>query len=228
MRVALISALACALACATGAPAPDPQRGAVWGYVRLVPKGGAATSGDAYADRRLRDAALFDYSHPSFAVVYAAGGSAAAATSHTLSLEDSPRGLRWAPDHVAMGSSDELVVANRSPRAQIVSAPDAAWLRGLAPGASASLRPAQSGELALHMLGSDAPPALVWVAPGAFASADSAGRYELRGLEPGVASVRAWHPRLPPSAAREITLRAGEIVRLDLEIGVDRGERNAR
>lgn len=227
MRLALAAALACVFACAAGAPAPDLEHAAVWGYVKLVPKDGAAAAGDGYADRRLRDAARVDYSHPSFAVVYTAG-DAPAARSQTLAFVETPRGLRWLPARLAMGAADELVIVNRSARPQIVSAPEAGWLKQLAPGERTALHPSQRGELEIHLLGTDAAPALVWVAPGAYAAADAAGRYELRGLAPGAVRLRAWHPRLPPSAVREVTLAAGERVRVDLEIGVDRGERSPR
>jgi hypothetical protein len=226
MRRTLLAALFSALACATGAPPPDAEHAALWGYVTLVPKDGAASAGDAYADRRLRDVARFDYAHPTFAVVYLANGAAPAPASHRLTLAESARGLRWEPAQLVVAAADELVIANGSPHPQIVSAPEAEWLRNLAPGESAVLHPPAGGELEIHRLGADAAPALVWIAPGAYATADAAGHYQLRGLTPGVAQVRAWHPRLPPSATREVALRAGESVRLDLEIGVDRRERS--
>jgi hypothetical protein len=227
MRWAFVHAAACALACA-GAPAPDVGSATVWGYVTLVPKTGAAPSEAAYGDRRVQGATLFDYSHPRFAVVYAPSGPAAPARSHRVVLEPAQRGVRFAPERVAMGSADELTVENRTSETQIVSAPAAGWLHELPPGASAVFRSAASGELEIHALGTSARPALVWVASGVYAPADSTGRYELRGLEAGSTELRAWHPRLPPSSAHTLMLRAGEVARVDLEIGVDRGERSAQ
>ena len=109
-----------------------------------------------------------------------------------------------------------------------MSAPLAGFVRELAPGESVTLTPPQVGELEIHTLDTRAAAALVWVAPGAFAVADAAGRYELRGLPPGRIDVHAWHPRLPPSGAHPLEARAGEVTRLDLEIGVGQSGGDAR
>ncbi|HEY8120985.1 MAG TPA: carboxypeptidase-like regulatory domain-containing protein [Myxococcota bacterium] len=222
MRHVLIASLAFALGCAAPAPPPGGQA-AIWGYVRLVPKQGASGGGDAYADRRVRDAARFDYTHPKFAVVFAPGSAAPAQPAVSLALAGGGSGTAWRPAHAALALGSALAITNATNAPQVVSAPLAGFLRELAPGESASLTPAQAGELEIHALGASAEPALLWVSPGAFAVADSAGRYELRGLAPGEARIQAWHPRLPPSGAHAITLHAGELTRLDLELGVDRG-----
>jgi hypothetical protein len=226
MRAGLFPVLLLALACASP-PASDPAHGAVWGYVTLRPKDGTTSGAGGYGDRRLRSAGHFDYSHPSFAVVYTANGPPPAPMPRTLSLESAADGVRWQPAHAAVGARDRVSIVNHTSLPQLVSAPGAGRVWSLAPGESATLEALAPGELQLHVLRAQTPPALVWVAAGAFALADSAGRFELRGLDPGDVQIRAWHPRLPPSAAHPVTLRAGEVARVDVEIGVDHAERGA-
>jgi hypothetical protein len=114
---------------------------------------------------------------------------------------------------------------NRTSEVRIVSAPAAGFVRSLAPGEAVHVAAAEAGELELHALGGQAAPAVVFVAPGAFAEAGADGRYELRGLAPGAVQIRAWHPRLPVSVARRVEVAAGQALELDLEIGVDHAER---
>jgi hypothetical protein len=218
-------AIALLLAGCASQPPADPNAAAVWGYVRLAPKSGAAQGGDSYADRRVRNVARFDYAHPKFAVVYAPGTRGQSAGTAALALVDDGRGgARWEPALAALALGERLLLVNRSAQPQVVSAPLATFVGELAPGETVALSPPTGGELEIHALGAPARVALVWVAPGAFAVADAAGRYELRGLPPGPVDIRAWHPRLPPSGAHPLEARAGEVMRLDLEIGVDQME----
>jgi hypothetical protein len=223
MRSLLVAVCALAFACAS-APPPAQTEAALWGYVKLSPKHGAGGSADGYADRRLRTAPLFDYSHPVFAVVYTADAPQPAPSVRTLTIEAGDGEVSWKPARLAIGLEDTLRVDNQTGQPQIVSAPELDWVGDVAPGASITLKPRQGGELEIYRLGASQAPALVWVASGAYAVADSAGRYELRGLPPGRIAVRAWHPRLPPSEPRTITLTRGQLGRLDLEVGVDRAE----
>jgi hypothetical protein len=196
----------------------------LWGYVKLSPKHGAGGSADSYADRRLRSAPRFDYSHPVFAVVYTADAPQPPPSVRTLVLEPRDGEASWKPTRLALGLADSLRVDNQTAQPQIVSAPGLDWVGEVAPGASITLKPRRGGELEIFRLGGSQAQALVWVASGAYAVADSAGRYELRGLPPGRIDVRAWHPRLPPSEPQTVTLAAGQVSRLDLEVGVDRAE----
>jgi len=223
MRSLLVAVCALAFACAS-APPPAQTDAALWGYVKLSPKHGASGSADSYADRRLRNAPLFDYSHPAFAVVYTADAPQAASSVRTLVVEARGGEIHLKPGRLALGLEDSLRVANQTGQPQIVSAPGLDWVGEVAPGASITLKPRRGGELEIYRLGASEAPALVWVAPGAYVVADSSGRYELRGLPPGRIEVRAWHPRLPPSEPRAISLTAGQVGRLDLEVGVDRAE----
>ncbi|HEU4429775.1 MAG TPA: hypothetical protein VFT98_13520 [Myxococcota bacterium] len=221
-RRASIAALGCLLACVAAPPTASPDRATAWGYVRLVPKAGLPAEEGGYSDRRLLGVQRFDYSHPAFAVVYAPGAPVRTAQTHELMLEARANGAHWSATVAAVGVNDRLRVANRTAIAQVVSAPALTWLRELAPGEATELAPAAPGELLLHVLGGAGETAIVWVSPGAFALANTAGRYELDGLPPEVRELRAWHPRLPPSAGHTVRLEAGAATRVDLEIGVDR------
>jgi len=217
---AVIAAVGLLLACAAP-PTADSASATAWGYVKLIPKPGLPAAESGYSDRRLHGVQRFDYSHPSFAVVFAPNAPAPPPSARELAIEAGPNGARWSAPVSAIGVNDRLQVANRTEAAQVISAPQLAWLRELAPGEAAELTPSAPGELRLHSLGSSAQSALVWVAPGAFTLASAAGRYELRELPPGVIDLRAWHPRLPEAAAPNRTIEAGAVVRIDLEIGVE-------
>jgi hypothetical protein len=219
--------LTCAflLACA-GAPHADPGTGVVFGSVRLVPKAGAERAVAGYSDRRLRDVERVDYQQPGFSVVFAnASGPNAAAAPAAFVLESRTGRVRFTPAHGATDLGRGVDVTNRSGETQIVSAPAAGFVRSLAAGETAHVTPAEAGELELHVLGDAASPALVFVAPGAFAQVGADGRYELRGLAPGPVEIRAWHPRLPVTSARRVELAAGQALEVDLEIGVDHAEK---
>jgi hypothetical protein len=222
--------LACAfvLACA-GAPRADPGTALVFGSVRLVPKAGAELAPAAYGDRRLRGVERVDYQQPGFSVVFAdgAGGSAAASSPAALVLEERAGRVRFAPDYAATDLARGVEITNASAESQIVSAPAAGFVQALAPGRKAHVAPTEAGELELHVLGASAAPAVVFVAPGAFAQVGGDGRYELRGLAPGAVEIRAWHPRLPVSSGQRVEVAAGQALELDLEIGVDRAEKRA-
>jgi hypothetical protein len=219
--------LACAfvLACA-GAPRADPETALVFGSVRLVPKEGTELAHASYGDRRLRGVERVDYQQPGFSVVFAAAGGAGAAPA-ALVLEARDGRVRFAPAFAATDLGGGVEITNASGAAQIVSAPAVGFVQSLAPGATARVVPAEAGELELHVLGAKAAPAVVFVAPGAFAQVGADGRYELRGLAPGAVEIRAWHPRLPVSVGQRVVLAAGQALELDLEIGVDRAEKPA-
>ncbi len=220
-RFFLASALAFA-ACA-GIPTPDPGEALVWGYVRLVPKQGTEASG-SYGDRRFREVARVDYSQPGFSVVFAEAGAARPAAPAQLRIELAAGRAVWSQEHAAVARGGEIRIENATPAAVSVSAPEAAFVATLAAGETGSFSPPGSGELTLHLLGVRGGSAQVWVSPGPFAIAEPSGRYVLRGLAPGSARIRAWHPRLPPSAPRPIALAAGAATRLDLEIGLGHRE----
>jgi hypothetical protein len=224
MRVEAWLGCALLLAC-MGVPRADADSALVFGSVRLVPKAGAERAPAAYGDRRLRDVERVDYEQPGFSVVFADAPGAAATRAATLVLGERGGRVRLTPALAATDLAHGVVIENPSGRRQIVSVPAAGFVRALAPGESAHVAPREAGELEVHVLGANAPPALVFVAPGAFAQVGADGRYELRGLAPGAVEIRAWHPRLPVSLGRRVRVAAGQSLELDLEIGVDRAEK---
>jgi hypothetical protein len=214
---------AAALAACASAPTAAPGRAAAWGYVRLVPHEGlsAPSAGSAsYGDRRLADVALVDYSRPGFAVVYAEDGAAAAPGAPVrLAIRDGALGPRLEPAHAALSAGGALEVANETGAARLVSCPAASLVRRLEPGASLAIPVAAPGEWPVYLLDAPGEPARVFAAPGRWAVASDAGRFELADLAPGRHRLVAWHPRFPPAAAT-VELASGSAVRVDLELQV--------
>ncbi len=210
-------------ACATGAP-PDPPPGSAtaWGFVRLVPRAGvtprAPGAASPYADPALRDVEFVDYSRPGFAVVYLEGTHSPAGTA-SFHIRDGPLRPYLEPAHAAVGVGGTLQLTNSSARAHLLSLPDAELVRRLEPGEALEIELSEAGEHPVFLL--DAPEELgrLFVAPGRFAVASEAGRFELRDLPPGRLRLRAWHPRFPP-ISRDLELAPGRAVRVDLEMGV--------
>ncbi len=219
--VGIAVGIALAAGCASAPSAPAPGRAGVAGSVRLVPHAAAPADAapDAYADRRLRDVRLVDYSAPGFTVVYVDGASAPGGDAE-LAVEDGLAGPRLAPRLAALGAGGTLRIANRAGRAVVLSAPAIGRVARLADGSSAAIRVDRAGPIEIHLLGSDES-ATVFAAPGPWTRADASGRFALSDLPPGPATLRAWHPRLPP-AALEIELRADAVADAALEIGVGR------
>ena len=63
--------------------------------------------------------------------------------------------------------------------------------------------------------------ATVFAVPGPYSVASKEGRWELGNLHPGSRTLHAWHPRFPP-VSRTIQVIEDEVIRIDLDIGVDR------
>jgi hypothetical protein len=171
-----------------------------------------------YADPALRDVELVDYTRPGFAVIYLEGTPSPGGTA-SFQIRDGTLRPRLEPAHAAVGVGGRLRLTNASARAHVLSLPDAELVRRLGPGEALEIELPEAGEHPLFLL--DAPEELggLFVAPGRFAVASEAGRFELRGLPPGRVRLRAWHPRFPP-IARELELASGRAVRVDLELGV--------
>jgi hypothetical protein len=221
LRAFLPFAAALALACASAPPAPAPGRATLVGTFRLVPHQGVklpAGGAGGYADPRLRDARLVDYSRPGFAVVYLDCGTAPAGTAR-IAARASEFGTRFEPEYAALGADGLLTLANETSRPQVVSIPSLGVVRRLAPREEHAQRVA-AGAHDVFLLGAESRSS-VFAAPGPFARVEPGGRWELRDVEPGLARVRTWHPRFP-AVAREIELIAGRTERLALEVGVDR------
>jgi hypothetical protein len=227
MRYALAITLA---ALAAGAASPPPAAseeavGAVWGYVRLVPREGVAeaTGGaHAYGDRDVSGAQLVDYSTPGFAVVYAEGEPAADERA-SIAVVASPTGMRLEPAHAALGAGGKLSIANRSDAAHVLSCPRAGLVRSLAAGESIEVTLDAAGEWPVYLLDVPGERAQVFAAAGPYQVVSPAGRFELEDLPAGDVRVHAWHPRFPGASATTEVL-ADDEVRVDLELRVDRPE----
>jgi hypothetical protein len=227
--VAAIFVTAALAACASAPDAPAPDRATAWGYVRLIPHGDlpAPSAGSAsYGDRRLADVALVDYSRPGFAVVYAEDGAPPPANAPVrLAVRSGPLGPRLEPAHAALAAGGSLEIGNESGEARLVSCPAAGLVRRLEPGASLAILVSNPGEWPVYLLDAPGEPARVFAAPGRWAVASEAGRFELADLAPGRHRLVAWHPRFPPAAAT-VELASGRAQRVDLELRVD-GEDHA-
>src|SRR5262245_4071739 len=212
------------VACGTPPPAtPAAGTATVRGTVRLVPHDGvpSRSGGDAYGDRRLHDVQLVDYSKPGGSVVYLDLGTQPGG-SVQIAAEESLAGARLAPRFAVVGAGGEVAIANDTHDEVVVSVPATSRVERIAAGASMHLRADHAGPLEIFLLGADEP-SRIWVSPGPWARPDASGHYELSGLAPGPATLRAWHPRLP-SATAEVDLRSGETAVVNFEIGVGRGE----
>lgn len=229
---ALAAMLLLVVSCAGAPPGPEGDTAALWGFVRLVPREGVTpprAGGGAYGDRRLRDVTLVDYARPGFAVVWAEGEPASHGVADDLALVlgDGPAGVRIHPGQAAVAAGASVVLRNDTASAHTVSCPEAGLLRRLEPGESVRLRGGGAGsELGVFVLGAGSAESRVFVAPGAFTVTREDGRWELRGLRPGPHRIHAWHPRFPP-AVRSAEAARGVATRVDLELGVDRGEEAA-
>ncbi len=209
-----------ALACASAPPAPAPGRATLVGTFRLVPHQGVklpSGAGGGYADPRLRDARLVDYSRPGFAVVYLERGVASGGAAR-IEVRSSEIGVWLEPEHAVLGAGGLLTLANATRTPQVVSMPGLGVVRRIEPG-QAHVQSVAAGAHDVFLLGADAQ-ASVFAAPGPFARVSPSGSWALRDVEPGVVRVHTWHPRFP-AVVRQVELPVGATARLDLEVGVD-------
>ena len=224
----LLAAAAIGLACATAPGTPEPGKSTAWGLVRLIPREGVspqAPGSSSYTDRRLRDVEFVDYSRPGFAVVYLeeAGKRAVAVGGDArVSIRDTQLQPRFDPAHAAMGIGRRIRVANQSTQPHVLSCPAVGLLRRLAPGETAEIVIRAAGEVSLFLLDVPGASSTIFAAPGRYAVVSQSGRFEFQNLTPGHFRLRTWHPRFPPTS-RQVDLAAGQVVHLDLEIGVGRG-----
>jgi hypothetical protein len=237
-RVAVGVAVALLLACASAAPPPpSPGTATAWGFVRLVPREGVTpprASGSAYDQPGTRGVRLVDYGKPGFVVVYLEGAAApdtstalasdtssalASGASATLRIRDGRLRPQLDPEHAALRAGGTLRVENATGARHSLSIPELGLLRSLGPGEALESVLAHAGEHSLFLLDVPEAQASLFVAPGRFAVAEPGGHFELRDLAPGRLRLKAWHPRFPPSE-RPLELGAGDVVRVDLELGV--------
>jgi hypothetical protein len=217
----VLAAIALAAGCAAPTP-PPPGSFTTWGYVQLVPHEGVSPSGGAYGDRRVRDAKLVDYSKPGFVVIFADGPEPPSAQV-TVRIVSGVVRAHFEPARSAIGFRDEILVKNEDAQDHLLSCPEAGVLVRVEPGETATIVLVEPGPLSLYLLDGVGAEAQIFAAPGPFAVTTTAGRFELAGLAPGRRTLRLWHPRFP-SVTRVIEAEAGEILRVDVEMGVQRGD----
>ncbi|MFI5317887.1 MAG: hypothetical protein ACHQ6T_19470 [Myxococcota bacterium] len=221
---AACSALAiAALACASTPPAPTHGRGTLFGELRLVPHAGVTmpdAADPSYQDRHMRDAVIFDYSRPGFAVVYLEG-AAPQGERVDLTIRSSEFETRLAPRWLALAAGGTVAVRNATAEAHTVSCPSLSLVARLGPGESLDLKASSPGAHAVFLLDRPQVESGVFAAPGPYAVLTQDPRFELRDLPPGRVQLRAWHPRLPP-LARSVDVVADQVTRVDLEMGVGR------
>lgn len=174
----------------------------------------------------MRDVEFVDYTHPGFAVVWLDGG-APTRTSGRVLIRASEFETRLEPAWVAVSAGGTLNLLNTTREAHTVSCPSLGVVRRLAPGDALELPVADAGAHALFLLDRPQVEGGIFAAPGPFAVLSSSGHFELRDLPPGPARLHAWHPRFPP-VERGVDVVADETARVDLEMGVGRGEEASR
>lgn len=218
IRGLLILSFLILLSCATPPPPPTPGCGTLWGFLTLVPRTGVwpDSSPDAtYGPRHLQDAEPVDYRRPGFAVVWVDGRPAGPSRAGLLISS------RLEPAFAALSEGGILAVTNRDAASHTISCPALGILRSVKPAETVELKAPRSMDLTLFVLDLPGSEARVFVAPGPLAVASPEGRWELRDLPPGPATLQVWHPRFPP-LRRSVTVAAGSLQRLDLELGVER------
>jgi len=221
-RVFLVALLA--LACAGVPDPPAPGTSQAWGALRLVPREGVEPGGGggSYGDRRLRDVQLVDYTRPGFAVVYVRDDAPPAGRLE-LAIRESRIGTGIDPSEGAVGAAGRIAVRNETDATHVVSYPAAGVVRRLAPGELAVLEVPRPGEQGLYVLDAPDVGATIFAAPGPYSVVTPAGRFTLSDLPPGPTDLHAWHPRFPPAVER-VDLAPDAQLRVDIEIGVGRGE----
>ena len=185
-----------------------------------------AKGGGAYQDRRLASVELVDYARPGFVVVWLDGVDRPGAGAR-LAIRANEFETRLEPTWAAVSAGGTLDLVNSTREAHTVSCPSLGVVQRVAPGESLELKVADAGGHALFLLDRPQVEGGVFAAAGPFAVLTSTGRFELRDLAPGPTKLHAWHPRFPP-VARSIDVVPDEAMRVDLEMGVGRGQEGSR
>jgi hypothetical protein len=215
-------------ACAQTPPAPSRGRGTLYGDLRLLPHEGVTMpdAGDpTYADPRMRDTRLVDYSQPGFAVVYLDLGPRPGERVE-LSIRSSQFETRLEPRWVALAQGGIVVLRNLTDEPHTVSCPSLSFVGRIAPGESLELSAKVAGQNGVYLLDRPQVEAGFFAAPGPYAVLTRDPRFELRDLAPGRTMLHVWHPRLPP-VTRAVDVVADQLTRVDLEMGVGRGAQEA-
>jgi plastocyanin len=182
----------------------------------------------SYADPRLRDVSLVDYSKPGFAVVWLDGETPAAARAPTrVTIRENEFDVRLEPAWAAASAGGTLSLQNATSGTHTVSCPSLGRLDKVAPGETLEITLAEAGAHALFLLDRPQVEGGIFVAPGPYAVLGRSGRFELRDVAPGRARLHAFHPRFPP-VALPVEVVPDQAVRVDLEMGVGRSQEESR
>jgi hypothetical protein len=185
-----------------------------------------ATGGGAYGDRRLADVELVDYARPGFAVVWL-DGVADTAENARLAIRSNEFETRLEPAWAAVGAGGTLDLVNITREVHTVSCPSLGIVRRLEPGQALVVKVPDAGAHPLFLLDRPQIEGGVYAAKGPFAVLTNSGKFELHDLAPGPARLHAWHPRFPP-VERGVEVVADQTQRIDIEMGVGRGEEASR
>ena len=218
------------LACVSAPPPPAAGRGTLFGDLRLVPRAGVHLpdpTDSSYADPRLRDVTLVDYSKPGFAVVWLDGESERAQAPTHVTIRENEFDVRLEPAWAAAPAGGKLALQNATAETHTVSCPSLGRVEHVAPGQTLELALDEAGAHALFLLDRPQVEGGVFVAPGPYAVLGRNGRFELRDVEPGQARLHAFHPRFPP-VAMPVNVVPGQTVRVDVEMGVGRAHEESR
>lgn len=212
--------------CAGGPPLPAPGKATLYGRVVVEPHRGV-TPGvpgtTVYTDRRLRDVEYVDYASPGAGVVYLEGsaGGGARPEGAVITLEGMALGSpRFTPELSAVPPAGRITLVNQDGVPHPVSCPEAGFLRTLGPSERVELPPLPRGPLTLFALDLPKASARIFVAPGPCTVTTGTGAWELRDVDPGSYTLRAWHPRFPP-AALAVAATPGERREIEVRLRVE-------
>jgi plastocyanin len=218
------------VACVGAPPAPTPGRGNVFGDLRLMPREGVHMpdpTDTSYADPRLRDVSLVDYSKPGFAVVWLDGETAPERAPARVTIRENEFDVRLEPAWVAASAGATLALQNATAEAHTVSCPSLGRVEKIAPGETLQFELGEPGAHALFLLDRPQVEGGIFVAPGPYAVLGRSGRFELRDVAPGRARLHAFHPRFPP-VALPVEVVPDQSVRVDVLMGVGRSQEDSR
>jgi len=173
-----------------------------------------------YQDARYRNAKRVDYDRPQGAVV-TLNTREAVPGSLAVNLRASTFGLQMDIEQSWGGVGSSLIVSNDTHRPYTLSsASGSGVLLALPPGESRTVVLDRTGPWELFVLEALSARGIVYVCAGPCVGVSRTGRWELRNLAPGPATIVGWHPRLP-GATHGVEVQSGKTTRVDLMLGVN-------
>lgn len=187
----------------------------------MVPREGVTPGGQgggSYGSRELRDVEFVDYNRPGYMVVHTEG-TPPKGDALRLRIREARRGVELVPKHGVVAVGGKIVVHNEADAGILLSDPVAGVMVRVGAGETLEIDAGNVVTHDLHLLGHDGEQTTVFVSPGPYSVPSDTGRFELANLEPGPTTFRTWHPRFP-SMQQSVELRADEVTRVDLKVGV--------